>query len=143
MRKKTLLSLGVLSAMALMAVAPAFGQDRVEAKIPFAFNVGSKSLPAGDYEVRRILSNTLAIQNVATQQAAVALTAMAPPRKMSSEAVLVFHKYGNSCFLSAVRTTENDRTITPSKLERQVAEETVQAADNTPERDVYVAATIR
>ena len=141
MRKRMLLSMGMLSAMALMTVAPTFAQDRVEAKIPFAFNVGSKSLPAGDYEVRRVLENgTLAIQNADTQQAAIALTTAASPREISSEAVLVFHKYGDRCFLSEVRTTGSGRTLVPSKLERQVATET---AENTPAREVYLAANIR
>jgi hypothetical protein len=124
-------------------VAPAFAQDRVEAKIPFAFNVGSKSLPAGDYEVRKALGNALAIQNSATQQAAIALTMAAPPKEISSEAVLVFHRYGDRCFLSEVRTTDHGRTLTPSKLEREVAASREQAAENTASRDTYVAASIR
>jgi hypothetical protein len=143
MRKKTLLALAVLSAMALVAVAPAFAQDRVEAKIPFAFNVGSKSLPAGDYEVRRLMAKTLAIQNEATQQAAIVLTMVAPPNDISSEAVLVFHKYGDRCFLSEVQTADGRQTLTASKLEREVAEKTAETADNTPDREVYVAARIR
>jgi hypothetical protein len=143
MRKKTLLSLATLSAMALIAVAPAFAQDRVEAKIPFAFNVGSKSLPAGDYEVRKALGNALAIQNSATRDAAMALTMAAPPKEISSEAVLVFHKYGNRCFLSEVRTTDSGRKLTPSKLEREVAMNSEEAAESTPNADVYVAASIR
>lgn len=143
MRKKTLLALAVLSAMALMAVAPAFAQDRVEATIPFAFNVGSKMLPAGDYEVRRVFAKSLVIQNTATQQAAIALTMVAPPKQMTSEAVLAFHKYGDSYFLSEVQTADSRQTLTKSKLERKVAEETAETAENTPDRDVYLAARTR
>lgn len=142
MRKRTLPALAVLSAMALMAVAPAFAQERVEATIPFAFNVGSKTLPAGDYEVRRVFAKTLVIQNKATQQAAIALTMVAPPKQMPSEAVLVFHKYGDSHFLSEVQTADSRHTVTESKLERKVAEETAETAESTPDRDTYVAARI-
>jgi hypothetical protein len=143
MRKKTLLSLGMLSAMALITVPPAFAQDRVEAKIPFAFNVGQASLPAGDYQVWKVFGNTLAIQDSATHKAAMALTVAAPPKKISSEAVLVFHKYGDRCFLSEVRTTDNGRTLTRSKLEREVAVNSEEAAEHTPDSDVYVAASVR
>ncbi len=139
MRKKMLLSMATLSAMALMAVAPAFAQDTVDAKIPFAFNVGSKSLPAGDYQVRRLGNSIMAVQNADTHEAAVALSMAASPKPISSEAVLEFHQYGDRYFLSEVRTQDNGRTLTPSKLERQVARET---AENTPARDVYLAANV-
>jgi hypothetical protein len=144
MRKKMLLALAMLSAVALTAVAPAFAQDqeRVKANIPFAFNVGSKTLPAGNYEVRGVFAKSLVIQNEATEQAAMALTMSAPPKPISgnAEASLVFHKYGDRYFLSEIRTWNDARTVPASKLERQTAREASEAADNTPSRDVYVAA---
>lgn len=141
MRRTMLKKLAVLSAMAVMTVAPAFAQDRLDAKIPFAFNVGSRSLPAGDYEVRKLGVKTMVIQNVATGRAAIAVINMTvPPKESSSKAALVFHQYGDSCFFSGTRTAENERTVIPSKLERQVARET---AENAPVRDVYLAANVR
>ncbi|HXJ93351.1 MAG TPA: hypothetical protein VMT20_10785 [Terriglobia bacterium] len=144
MGKKTLLTLAMLSAMALVAVAPAFAQsqERVEANIPFAFNVGSTSFPAGHYEVRPVLTETLVIQNEATEQAAMALTTSASPKPISgnAEATLVFHKYGDRCFLSEIRTSDNAQALSASKLEREAAKEASEIAGNTPSRDVYVAA---
>jgi hypothetical protein len=107
-------------------VAPAFAQaqQRVEANIPFAFNVGSKMLPAGNDEVRGVFAKSLAIQNEATQQAAMALTISTPPERISgnAEAALIFHKYGDrcsQCFLSEIRTSGNTQTISASKLEHE------------------------
>ncbi len=142
MRKKTFLALVILSGMALMAVAPAFAQDRVEATIPFAFNVGSTTLPAGQYEVRPVLAKAMVIQNEATAQAAMTLVMSAPPKAISEvdQALLVFHKYGDRCFLSEIRTWDNTKTVSASKLERETAKEASEAAVNTPSRDVYVAA---
>jgi hypothetical protein len=144
MRKKTLRALAMLSAMALMAVVPTFAQDqeRVEANIPFAFNVGSKVLPAGNYEVRAVFAKSLVIQNEATKQAAMALTMSAPPKPISGaeEAVIAFHKYNDRYFLSEIRTSDNTHTLSASKLEREAAREASETADNTPSGDVYVAA---
>lgn len=144
MRKKTVLTLAMLSAAALMAVAPLFAQsqERVKANIPFAFNVGSKVLPAGNYEVRAIFATTLIIQNEATEEAAMALTTSESPKPISgnAEASLVFHKYGNRCFLSEMRTPDNTQGVPASKLEREAAKEASETASNTPSRDVYVAA---
>ncbi len=142
MRTKTLLTLAVLGATALMAVVPAFAQDRVDATIPFAFNVGSTTLPAGNYEVRAVFAKSLVIQNGTTNQAAMALAMSAAPKAISGteEAVLVFHKYGDRCFLSEIRTPDNTQTISASKLEREAAKEAAETASSTQSRDVYVAA---
>ena len=144
MRKRMLLTLAMLSAAGLMAVAPVFAQDqeRVKANIPFAFNVGSKVLPAGNYEVRAVFAQSLMIQNEATEEAAIALTMSAPPKAISgnAEAELVFHKYGNRCFLSEIRTSDNTHTVSASKLEHEAAKEASETAGNTPSHDVYVAA---
>jgi len=140
MRKKMLLTLAMLGAVALVAVAPAFAQDRVEATIPFAFNVGSTTLPAGHYEVRPALANSLVIQNGATNQAAMALTTTDSPKKIQGDAVLVFHKYGDTCFLSAIQAGKDRRALNASKTEREAAAKAAETADNMPSRDVYVAA---
>jgi hypothetical protein len=43
------LSLGALSA--LLTVTSAYAQNRMEANVPFAFNVGNTHLPAGTYTI--------------------------------------------------------------------------------------------
>ena len=140
MRKRALFALATLSAMALMAVAPSFAQEGVEATIPFAFNVGSTTLPAGHYEVRRALASALVIQNGATHEAALALTTADSPEKTQGDAVLVFHKYGDACFLSAVQAGDSRRALGASKTEREAAEKAAETADDRPSRNVYVAA---
>jgi len=140
MRKKTFLTLAFFSAIALAAVAPAFAQDRVVAKIPFAFTVGSATLPSGDYEVRKVFANTLVIQNAATREAAMSITTPDSPKEIPGEAVLVFHKYGDTCFLSAVQAGEDRRVIGASRAERQAAKNVAEIAGKTPSSEVYVSA---
>ncbi|HEY6290389.1 MAG TPA: hypothetical protein VI455_02360 [Terriglobia bacterium] len=141
MNRKRLLTLVLSGAMALMAGAPALAQDSMLMSIPFAFNVGTKSLPAGDYDVRQLAANTVVLQNASTRDAAFAITMTAPPEEISAPAVLVFNQYGDSYFLSEIKTQDSLQRIKISKLERHVAAETQESAENESEgRIVYVAA---
>ena len=47
------------------------GGFMVEAEIPFALNVGSETLPSGNYEVRNVFANALLIQTADTHEAAI------------------------------------------------------------------------
>src|SRR5215472_11625242 len=85
---------GFMNRKAILALARSFAQDRIEAKIPFAFNVGPRSLPSGSYELRKAFANTLVIQNAITHQAAMAITTVDSPNQIEGDAVVVFHKYG-------------------------------------------------
>jgi hypothetical protein len=54
MKKYLTLTIAIMMFVAVMAVtaeAQVFGTQRVRARIPFAFNVGDKSLPAGEYTI--------------------------------------------------------------------------------------------
>jgi hypothetical protein len=140
MKNKPLLTLAMLSAVALTTVAPAFAQDKVQANIPFTFNMGSKSFPAGDYNLQWLGTNSLVITNAATSQSARALTMTAPPKQLPAEALLVFRQYGSTRFLCEIQTTDSQRTISVSKAEREFAAKTAEIAEKAPAREVYLAA---
>ena len=71
--------------------------------IPFAFEVGGKVLPAGNYEVLQVGADLYTIRSL-RGDAAVQLMAFSYPqaRTMPESATLVFHRYGNRSFLSEV-----------------------------------------
>ena len=71
--------------------------------IPFAFEVGGKLLPAGNYEVLQVGADLFTIRNL-RGDAAVQLMASSYPqaRKMPQSATLVFHRYGDRSFLTEV-----------------------------------------
>src|SRR5215472_3782606 len=142
MKQKMFLNLAMLSGVALMALAPAFAQDRemVDAKIPFAFNVGSKMLPAGNYEVSNTFTNTLVIRNTATHQAVMAITNADSPKQIEGDGAVIFRSYGDTYFLSAVQAGENRKALGVSKTEREAAAKAAETANNTPSGEVYVAA---
>jgi hypothetical protein len=96
---------------------------RVQANIPFSFVVSGKTLPAGEYNVRRGTSpDTMIIRGVNHGEGA--FTAFVPttvPSARRGIARLVFHRYGDQYFLAQVWTSggQGDQ-IPPTRLEREL-----------------------
>ena len=84
---------------ALKAQAPS---NAVMANIPFSFQIGSYSLPAGTYRIRMQGNDLLSIKGEAG--AAVMLVMRDSANRPSRDSAIVFHHYGNQYFLREVRT---------------------------------------
>ena len=144
MNRKAFLTLATLGALVAIGVAPAAAQDKIEAKIPFAFNVGAKALPAGDYELQRLNSDTMVIREVGTREVRMVLTDATEPRDTGGEAVLVFNRYGQDSFLSRILTPDSGRALMKSKVEERAAARAEEWAENAHgPRVVYVAAAVK
>ncbi len=97
-------------------------------KVPFAFVVADKPMPAGLYHVESLYWNAVAIQGsgggagVITQCQPTALSKGAEPK-------LIFRKYGRHYFLGEVRLPRMDsgRQFYRSKEEIEIAARIVQA----------------
>jgi hypothetical protein len=141
MNRKTFLALAMLGAMAAIGIGSASAQDKIRATIPFAFNVGSKALPAGDYELQRLNGQTMVIRELGASQAALALTMATDSKSGEGEASLVFNRYGQDSFLSEILTPDGGRVVSKSKAERRAAARAAESAENaTQPRVIYVAA---
>lgn len=129
----------VIVAVAFMtAVASsANGQSAqaVIANVPFEFKVGDKALPAGEYTVRAITAGGDALAIRSPNSGAVRLSQSIETLKASEKGKLVFHRYGDTYFLSQVwapgermgrqllkskgeRTIEGQLAAIPSKSDR-------------------------
>jgi hypothetical protein len=121
-------------AVALLAAAIAAGQcyaDQylsLKVNIPFAFQVGNKTMPAGEYSIQRVSDGDGRIQLIRrtdSSASAMAPTLLVDAKDGKSESVLVFHKYGNSYFLSEIWTGESQgRQLFKSEREKELARET-------------------
>lgn len=93
---------------ALLAVASATrGQTKpgdMVIDVPFAFNVGGEALPAGHYVIAA-QNDTIRISN--SQASGLFVSTHAATRTASDGSKLVFHRYGDTYFLSAVWVTGN------------------------------------
>ena len=113
-----------ISMVAVLAAAAAFAQSstRMQANIPFGFVVGGKALPAGHYTVDRgPASGIVTIRSGDGQGAAMVLTVSLYSTVTRDAGRLVFHRYGDTFFLSEVWEPGNDgHQLSPSPREREL-----------------------
>jgi len=142
--------LGVMAAgclLTLLVVMGAHAQEpgtSIRVSIPFDFTVEKKTLPAGNYEIRRISDEPigLIIQNVNHRRdATMFVTESLDVRRIPDHSLLIFHRYGDSYFLSEVvtagqqtgeelRPTREERTLRSEMAKNNIEPETVTVAMN-------------
>jgi len=131
--------------LSLLVVVGAHAQDpgaAIRASIPFDFIVEGKTLTAGKYEIRRINDEPtgLMIQNVYhRREEALFQTEPTDERRIPNHSLLVFHRYGDSYFLSEVVTAGEERAeeLRPTREERHMRSE--MAKNNIEPETVTVA----
>jgi hypothetical protein len=147
--KEVRLNVLLTGALLVFAAAAAFSAEEsavATAKVPFAFTAGMSSLPAGDYTIFRAASGvTIRIKD----DNGHALIALCSTKVAGgdSKRQLVFHRYGDSYFLSEVQLGPNSDGVSlrTSKLEKEQmnsASKSVAGASRPPEV-VLVAASTR
>jgi len=118
----------VLYAALLLAASAAFTQTKqrdVVADIPFPFVVARQTLPAGHYIVSPANAEALGIHDANNRGTFVPTLSKQRPVNDNS-CKLVFHRYGDTYFLSEVwvEGNANGRTLFRSRAERELAEST-------------------
>jgi hypothetical protein len=90
--------------------------------IPFAFQVGETTLPAGNYQVQDS-QNLVKILQLDGSKGVFHLAMQASRSHQTSDATLVFKRYGNTFYLTTIwnaGSTEG-RTLIPGKREKALA----------------------
>ena len=117
--------------LALMIAVPARAQlpgTRIRVDIPFNFIVRGKMLPAGTYEIKTVSDSEedLLIRNVANHHDHIMFqTERLDEAKPPHRSEIVFHRYGESYFLSEILTAGEQvgSELIPSRAERQLKRE--------------------
>ena len=131
--KKQMTTLMAVAMFAMtLAVASVHAQNAgsISVTIPFEFAAAGKTLPAGDYYVRRSLDGARVVMRIESKNCS--LTVDLPTHGVQSadiqnESKLVFNKYGEQFFLSQVwaagRSTgeELNKTSRERGLQREMA----------------------
>ena len=133
--------------LALTITAPARAQlpgTAMRADIPFDFIVNGKTLPAGNYEVKRLNDEPegLIIRSVDNKHDhAVFETESTQQNRMPRHDQIVFDRYGDTYFLSEVLTggMETGRRLAPTRAERELKRETEMASNNAQPQTVSIA----
>lgn len=120
MTKQILKGLGTsLAAVVFTALSMPAGAAQVGCKVPFDFTVNGRTFPQGRYDLSSTVEGTLFIRG--WSQGAIILTSVVPSAG-SSEARLVFHKYGEQYVLRQVwMGGSSGRELPEPRLERTLA----------------------
>ncbi len=150
MKKKLYSTFAMLSLALLMTVVSVQAQSsgKLEVNIPFEFQVGSQTLPAGEYSVKRLTPNSVLVRSQDGQHNAIAQTPRAITAKGNGKATqekLVFNQYGDQYFLSQVWMVRGSdgRELYKSDAENQAAREQPIANGGAKSQKVEVAARVR
>lgn len=123
--------IGILSlvVMSLMINVPANAQQSAKAKVPFAFKVGSKQLPAGTYRISPAGANAIAIQNFDARTGALTTGRHESPRNTGAK--LVFHCVAGQYFLAEIwRGSDSTGIVLPTSSQEKALRKEVQSASN-------------
>ena len=103
---KRVFAVAVVSFLLVAAAAPLAAQtSRLTANIPFEFNVGGKTMPAGEYEVWKAPTSAMIVLRGIDHRTSVLSIAMSDPITSldpATDSRLIFNRYGNQYFLHAV-----------------------------------------
>jgi len=131
----------MLMTMPLWAASRLGTYTGVAAQVPFEFVVGGKIIPAGQCIVRPapLAEQTMLIRNPDAKVDAFTRASTVETRKVAGANALVFHKYGERYFLSAIQL-EGTRTIYEMPLSRAEAE---MKAQKVPSVEKAVSANLQ
>jgi len=125
--KRQLKTMAVILALAVVAgasVAQAQIIGNLKSSIPFSFYVRNRLMPAGDYTIAELNpgSGLMEIRSADGKSAAVFLTIGKQEKDTRTPSELIFHKYGDSLFLSEiVEQGEMDGAqVVKSKMEKRL-----------------------
>ncbi len=99
---KQMLTVAAALLFTALAPAPSQAQQLTQAKVPFAFQAADTMMPAGEYQIRQASNTVQQIQRTDSSAAAFVITHSADSRRNDSTSRLIFHCYGNECFLSEI-----------------------------------------
>jgi|SRR5579863_2007696 len=128
MQKQLWKAVGFLAA--LLVTSTALGQSNqgdTIADIPFAFTVANHILSAGHYTITRLGEASLRISSP-HNQGTVVLTLAVEGKAPESKGKMVFHRYGESYFLSEVWVAGSGmgRKVFQSRAEEELARKRIE-----------------
>lgn len=128
--------------LAIDAQAQSANSQRVIATIPFSFNVGRASLPAGKYTITVVNPSsdrkTLQIRSMDGRSSAMVLTT-GVLGKASDDAKLVFHRYGDLYFFAQAQMAGDSTSLAAVKSRAERTQKHALAKAGTKSVVVIVA----
>jgi hypothetical protein len=124
--------------------AHAQNRSLFKANVPFAFEAGSKQMPAGLYEISSVSNDLLLLydRDPGTHVTGIVMVSRSTSGKVQTHGRLVFHRYGNRYFLREAweEGSNIDAKCPPSSAENEILRsesqraQTLVAVDAEPKR---------
>jgi hypothetical protein len=138
----------VFGFLLLLPFAHSQVSQSIQGNVPFNFRVGDSVLPAGQYIVRPLRSGSAVLQIQSSEPKGKGIMCLSNQVQANTQqgAKLVFHRYGDTYFLSQVWTGSGLSTgsgIKPSKAERAMAHQMAAARSPHGVELASVAFTVR
>jgi hypothetical protein len=120
---KTILSrtLMVLTVALCVVAAQAQTTTMLKGDVPFSFNIGDRSLPAGEYTVKSLDREIEAWYDTNGRGLFFVRTLPMGDVADASTTKLVFHRYGDQYYLAEVCNEGTGHELIPSRSQRQIA----------------------
>ncbi len=121
MRHATMLKLAIGAAL---LAAPMLAQTSayIQVEVPFTFQVGEQTLPAGDYILKAEARSQMLLIRAAAGQTTITMTSPGAGYTGPEAAELRFHVYGKTRFLSAIWVPgTSGLALATSPAERELA----------------------
>jgi hypothetical protein len=93
---------GVFLVLAAGSAHAQMASDVVDVKVPFAFNVGTQTFPAGEYSLKPLVPHTMLLQNGAGQTLTNIQINSVESSEVQRATKLVFNGYGGRYFLAQI-----------------------------------------
>jgi hypothetical protein len=121
MKNSIVRTLVTLSLGALLSPLALLAQEQLNASIPFAFTVGTKSFAAGNYSIHQLnAGHTLLIRNDKDGSGVMAMVMNGQQSQKAGTSVLSFKRYGDRYFLSEIRGDEQGWLFFQSAAEKEL-----------------------
>jgi hypothetical protein len=129
---KRIAAIALYVAATLITTGTAMAQNHgVKAAVPFSFNVNGTWLPAGEYTIGSD-ANRVSIIGIGSQemQSATYALGLVDASEPAKGGLLLFHRYGERCFLSEVRYAHSSTKIRfpVTKTEKKARERAMESS---------------
>jgi len=142
MKIQIMRSIAIVGLFFMLAIASVSAQtpSSAEVSIPFDFSAGTAKLKAGDYSVKKLSGNALAIRRDGKTTALLNAPLTIGSRDSKAGERLVFNRYGEQYFLSQIwLSVDNGQQLFPSSLETRIARERKLGHNKSLPRRVEIA----
>jgi hypothetical protein len=125
--RKQIISVAAAFVLSIVAAAQCGAQSVgvIQVNIPFEFQAGNRTLPAGEYRIERLSAEMEGIQLIRQSDGKAATLVTTLPSESKDESApprLIFDRYGNEYFLAQIWTDgTHGRQLNKSAREKETA----------------------